>query len=331
MVASNIADVAFAIQSAKGTPASVSAYRAYLHGGDQPHPNRVNADFEETTGSRIRSDRFVSTMDVAGAPVLYAMPLSLGALLYGVLGGKAVSGGGDPYTHTFTNAATLPYFTFWRMLANGLYEEFDDCVITHLNIHGEYGLPLTVTPTIMGLTPSYQTSAEATAAIEKTNRFMHRDASAALLFEGSATPTRCTRMFDLDIDNGATVYGGDSLTPCDVTTGLLTATLAYETLLSDFALYNRLQYASATPADSAAVTDTVLELAGSPAGIDWKWTRVAASRTLEVLLPRVLVEPFVDQPDIAGGPLVRTVTLTAVQPASGSAVTAKVLNAQASY
>lgn len=328
MVASNIADISWAIQGAKGTAASVSAYRAWLAGGDQPHANRTKEDFEETTGSRMRSDSYTSTLDVMGAPELFAMPLSLGSLLYGVLGGKTVTGSSDPYTHTFTNAATVPYFTFWRMLANGLYERFVDCVISHLTITGEYGKPLRVTPTIMGLSPSSLAAAEATAAVEKTDRLMHRDATSAYLIEGAAY--RSLRSFTVDIDNGAQVVGGDSLTPYDVAIGLLTAQAQFDALVSDFALFNRLQYGSATPSDGTAATDVVLELAGSPAGIDWTWTRTA-NRSLELLIPRMQVEPFVDQPSTGGDPLVRTVTLTAKQPAAGSAITAKVKNSQATY
>lgn len=329
MVASNIADIAWAIQTAKGTPATSSTNRAWLAGGDQPHSNRVKADFEETTGNRMRYDSFTSTVDVMGSPELFVMPLSIGSLLYGVLGAKSVTGAADPYTHTFVPANTLPYFTFWRMLANGHFETFTDCVISHLKIHGEYGQPLRVTPTIMGLAPSYLTAAEATAAVEKTNRFMHRDASAAYLIEGVAY--RCLRSFDLDIDNGAQIIGADSLTPCDVSVGLLSAQATFDALVEDFSLWKRLEYAASAPSNAALVTDAVLELVGSPAGIDWTWTRVAVTRTLEILIPRVQVAPFDDQPSTRGDPLVRSVMLTAVQPAAGASVTAKVKNSLPSY
>jgi hypothetical protein len=327
MVASNIADVAFAIQSAKGSPASASTNRLWLAGGTQPHSNSVNEDFEETSGIRMLSDSYVSSVGVEGAPEFFVMPESIAPLLYGVLGAQAISGASDPYTHTLTPGASLPYFTFWRMLANGLFEKMSDCIITALAIHGESGKPLRVTPTIMGLAPTFLTAAEATVAVEKTNRFMHYDASAAYKVEGTAVS--CVRSFDLTIDNGSEVIPGDSLEACDVSVGRLTVSAATTQLVSDFALWNRLHYGGASPSNAAVHTQTVLELAGSPAGLDWLWTRVAASRTLEILVPRVQVEPFDDEPDVSGNPMVRTVTYTAKQPASGAAITAVIKNAKA--
>ena len=331
-IPSNIADLAWAIQSAKGSAVADGSdvFRAYLAGGEQPHGEQVREDFEETTGGRMLSDSYVSQASVTGAPEFFVMPKSIGSLLYGVLGAKAVSGAGDPYTHTFTWATTVPYFTFWRMLGNGLYEKLTDCIITHLKIHGESGKPLRVTPTIMGLTPTYLASSVAAASVEKTQRFMHYDGAGALKVEGTAVSH--IRSFDLDVDNGAAIVPGDSLTPNDVSIGRLTIEMATTQLVTDFTLWKRLMYASSTPSGGDPATSTPLELAGSPAGLAPKWTRVAASRTLEVLIPRVQVLPFADVPDVSGNPLVRQVTYRAFAPTDGSTpMTAKVLNSLASY
>jgi hypothetical protein len=326
-IPSNIADVSFAVQTAKGAAAAVGTNRLWMAGGSQPHSAEVKEDFEETSGQRMLSDSYISTVSVEGAPEFFVMPESIAPLLYGVLGAQSITGAADPWTHTFVPSASLPYFTFWRMLGNGLTEKMTDCIIASLVLHGESGKPLRVTPTIMGLTPTYLTPAEATAPIEKTNRFMHWDASQAYKVEGS--PVACIRSFDLTIDNGAELIPGDALVACDVSVGRLAVTASTTQLVTDFDLWKRLHYASLTPANGAAHTGTVLELAGSPPGLDWLWTRVAASRTLEILVPRVQVEPFDDEPDVAGTPLVRTVEYRAVQPASGAAITAIVKNSKA--
>lgn len=335
MVAANIANVAWAIQSSgKGTAASSSAFRCYMAGGDQPHSETVKEDFEETTGARMLSDAYISQVSAAGAPEFFLMPKMAGALLYGAMGSKAVTGSGDPYTHTFTHGTTLPYLTFWRMLANSLFEKFVDNKITHLKIHGESGKPIRITPTIMGLTPSFLSAAEATAAVEKTDRFLHYDGSGALLVEGTAVAS--IRSFDIDIDNGGALEPGDSLTPYDVSESRLEVVVATEQLVTDFALWNRLHYGASSPSNADTPTRTPLELAGSPAGLSWTWTRVASSpgpeRSLKVAIPRVQVDPFDDQPTTAAEPLRRTVTYRAYAPTDGSSpVTATLKNGVASY
>lgn len=329
-VPGNIADMPFALQSAKGSAASASQWRLWLAGGSAPHSVMTKEDFVETTGGRMLSDAYVSSAHVEGAPDLFLMPVSAVPLLYGVLGGKAVSGSGDPYTHTLTVASSVPYFTFWQMLGSGKFEKFTDCVITGLKIHGESGKPLVITPRIMGLSPSYLAAAEATASVEKTNRFLHYDGSAALKVEGTAVASM--RSFDIDIDNGAAMIPGDSLTPNDVSVGRLSIVVTATMLISDFDLWERLMYASSSPSGGDAVTKTPLELAGSPAGLSFTWTRVATTRILTCAIPRVQVDPFDDQPDVSGNPLVRTVTYRAYAPTDGSTpITATMKNATASY
>jgi Phage tail tube protein len=325
-VPSNIANVGWAWQSVKGTPAGASANRLWLSGGEQPHAETVKEDFEETTGLRMLQDAYISTAEGTGSPEHFVMPDSIGSLLYGVLGGQAITGAGDPWTHTLTPANTLPYGTVWRSIGQGLFERFTDCKLGHLKIHGESGKPLRVTPTWMGGTSAFLTAEEVTAAIEKTNRYMHYDASAALKVEGTAVAS--IRSFDIDIDNGAQTVPGDSLGPNDTSEGRFTIEVAVVMLVADFQLYNRIHYGSATPSNLAPHTTSPLELAGSPAGLEFTWTRVAASRTLKIAIPRVQVDPFSDQPAVDGNPLTRSLTYRAYQPAAGNSITGTVLNAK---
>lgn len=329
-VPGNIADMPFALQSAKGSAASASQWRLWLAGGSAPHSVMVKEDFEETTGARMLSDSYVSESHVEGEPDLFLMPVSAVPLIYGVLGAKAVSGASDPYTHTLTVATSVPYFTFWQSLGAGKFEKFKDCIITGLKIRGEANKPLIITPRIMGLTPSYLAAAETTVAVEKTNRFMHYDGSGALLVEGAAVAS--IRSFEIDIDNGAEMIPGDSLHPNDVSIGRLSIVCTATMLVADFDLWERLMYASSTPSGGDAVTKTPLELAGSPAGLSFTWTRVATTRILTAAIPRVQVDPFDDQPDVSGNPLVRTVTYRAYAPTDGSTpATFTMKNATASY
>src|SRR5689334_18174517 len=127
----SIHELAFAKQSAKGTPSTTAAFRIPLVGGTV-RPRRTVEILEETGTSRVRSQANVMQVGAEGNPEYAVRPAALGLLLYAVLGAKAVSGAGDPYTHTFTNAAEQPWLTFWRQLENLKYEKFVDCKVTQL-------------------------------------------------------------------------------------------------------------------------------------------------------------------------------------------------------
>lgn len=330
MVAGNIADMSFALQSAKGSAASAGQWRVYLAGGSMPHAQMTKEDFIETSGNRMLRDAYVSSVHVEGEPDIHMMPVSAFPLFYGVLGSKAVSGASDPYTHTATASTSLPYFTFWQMLGSAKFEKYTDVVVAGLKIRGESGKPIVITPRLMGLTPSYLSSAEATATVEKSNRFLHYDGSAALKVEGTAVAS--IRSFEIDIDNGAELIPGDSLTPNDVAVGRLSVTCTATMLISDFDLWERLMYASSSPTGGDTPTKTPLELAGSPAGLSFTWTRVATTRIATCLIPRVQVDPFDDQPNTDGNPLLRTVTYRAYAPTDDSTpITLTMKNATSSY
>ncbi|MEA2676395.1 MAG: Phage tail tube protein [Chloroflexota bacterium] len=328
MVAANRADIAFAIQSAKGTPATASKYRTFLTGGRQPGISQSMEDFAETTGSRMISDAYVSQAHVEGSPAIYAMPKMAAALLTAVLGGRTTTGAGDPYTHTIIPASTLPYVTFWRWLADLIFERSSDCKVTQLVIHGESGKPITLTATVQGLSPVYKTSQETSVAVEVAQRFMHYDGAAALKVEGTAVAH--IRSFDITINNNGQIIPGDSLTPYDVAETDLSVMVRTTQLVVDAATWKRIHYGSATPADLAVPSTTPVELAGSPAGVDFKWTRVAAApgpeRSMEILVPRLIAQPFDIEPAVGANPFVQEITYKAYQPASGASITAIVKN-----
>lgn len=335
MVAGNIADLSISLQAAKGTPAATGQFRTYLMGGGLG-PAREISDVEETSSSRLRSQAFVSQVSVEGEPQMAVRAKYIGALLYAAMGAKAVSGAADPWTHTFTLANTQPYLTLFRMLGGALFERFSDCKIASLTFESTAGGILAVTASIVGLTPASKTAAEVTVLPETTEPFLHMDAKSLFVFEGSVVSRISSST--LTIETGAEVSFGDAITGDAAEEGMYEVTLETEQTIADFALWNRFHYGSASPADNAVATPTVIEL-GAP-GISIKYAKrtstgveATPARSLEFTATRVQIADIAGQdPNTDGSPLTRSVTYKIYQPAAGgSGLTAILKNDQTAY
>ena len=152
------AELAFAIQPAKGTPAASSTERVFLAGGTSPAPQKALQADASVSSTRVAQGPVHDRIRVAGAPVVHVRPESIGALLYALLGAKAVAGSADPWTHTFTLGASVPYLTVWRYAAGVLNERLIDCRLASLTLRGRAGDPLEATIGILGGTSAYRTA-----------------------------------------------------------------------------------------------------------------------------------------------------------------------------
>lgn len=336
MVASNIGEVGVGIQSAKGVAAVTANARFMLTGGGIG-PQREIVDLEESTSARLRLGAYVARARAGGTPAAYARPDVLGVLLYGAMGSKTVTGAADPWTHVLTLAATLPYLTWWRNVGGLLFERFHDTKVGSLTLRSVEGAAMIAETELVGLTANAKAAALAAPAISVETPFVHYDAQGQLLVEGVAVAS--IRSSVVTINNGAAAVPGDSLGGYAVSEGLQTITIETMQLIEDVALWNRLHYGSAAPADNAPATRNVLELAGAPAGLGLKWTRrndagaaLAPARELEILAPRLQVKSIAGYDTGSGGdPLVATVTYQVYKPASGSGLTANLKNGVAAY
>lgn len=333
MPAGNIADLAIGLQAAKGTASVVSSVRTYLMDGGLA-PVKETADVEETSGGRLRNTAYVRSVRGEGSPKIAVRPDVIGMLLYGAMGAKAVTGAADPWTHTFTLAATQPYLTFWRQLS-GLFERFADCKITSLNFESTSGGILAATIGIVGLSPAWKSTVEPTGAAETTEPFLHMDGKGQFLVE--TVPVASISAARVNFATGASAIYGDSVTGDQVAEGMQEAIIEAEQTITNYAEWNRFHYGTATPADNAVPSPVIVELAGS--GIDFKWTKrtstgVAASpeRSLQFTATRVQILAVEGQDSNNDGtPIKRTVRYKVYSPASGSGLTAILKNGKATY
>lgn len=335
----NIADLAMAVQAAKGTASLVSSHRVYLTGGDQIAAVPNVADVEETTSSRLRNAAFLASVQVEGAPQIAVRPKWIGLGLWGAMGAKAVAGVADPWAHTFTLASVQPYLTFWAMQANLLFERFADCKITSLNLQSDSNGILQATMGVLGLTPASKTAPETTAAVEGITAadtpFTHMDGKGQFLVE--TVPVAAIRSARIRFGTGVETAPGDAVTPQDVVEGMQVVEYETEQTVQNFAEWNRFHYGTTTPADNAVHTPNVIELAGS--GLDWKWAKrdtagavATPERSLQFTATRVQIASVSRAAfNTDGTPLTRTVTYKIYQPASGSGLTAILKNGVAAY
>jgi hypothetical protein len=331
MVAGNIGSLGVAVQATKGTAAAAPAHRYTLTGGGLG-PNPEVSDLEESSATRLRVGSYMARTRAAGTPAAYARPNMLGILLYGAMGGKAVTGAADPYTPTFTLATVQPYLTFWRDLGDILFERFVDCKLSSLVLRSVEGQALIVEHGVVGLGAQSQTAIEASPALDAGDPFVHYDAQGQLLVEGVAVSS--IRSVIVTINTGAAAIPGDSLSGYAVSEGMLEITIETVQLIENAGLWNRLHYGTAAPADDAIQTRGVLELGGSPAGLDLKWTKrdnagvaAAPARELEILAPRVQVRSIGGfDVNTNGEPLTATVTYRVYRPAAGNGLTAILKN-----
>lgn len=333
MVAGNVADIAVGIQAAKGTPSVVSSQRTFLMDGGII-PVRETADVEETSGGRLRNTAFVRSVRGEGSPKFAARPGILGIALYGAMGAKAVTGASDPYTHTFTLALTQPYLTVWRSL-NGLFERFSDCKVTSLNLESTAGGVLAATWGLVALAPAWKSAIEPTGAAETTEPFLHMDGKGQFLIE--TVPIGGISAARLNFGTGASAQWGDSIVADQVSEGMIEAVIETEQTISNFAEWNRFHYGTTTPADNAAPTPGIIELAAS--GIDFKWSKrtttgadATPARSLQITATRLQILAIEGQDSNNNGdPIKRTVRYKVYSPASGSGLTAILKNGVTSY
>lgn len=322
----SVAEIALAIQTAKGSAAAASTFRFPVMAG-LPEDVRPTNTANEQRSTRMGGEPWSMTPYAAGGSTIAMRPRAIGALLYGVLGAKAVSGASDPWTHTLTLGSALPYLTVWRSFAGGLNERFVDARLSKLAIESRAGEVVKATFELLSGSPRYRTAQETTATLETTQHFEHVHGAAALLLENVAY--RSIDEWSLSIDSGLAIE--ETLAgPQAKLNGPAQILVTARVRPADAALWRRAVYGSASPANDAAAVSTPLELAGSPAGV--RFTLTAATgpeRSLRIDVPRVVLEPMPMQPDAQGGAVRNTLQMRAYP--TTTPITATLKNGVSAY
>jgi hypothetical protein len=309
----NQATFAWAKQTAKGTPNTTYAHRVPFAGGNIG-PNKNVDNLAETDANRDQGVSYVSSSGVEGSPELYVRDGNIHQLLEAVLGAKGTTGTTD-FTHTLTPANAIPYYTFYKELGGTLFEQYDDCMVSELNISADAGSPLSAPATILGRSATRLAAQPASiTSLDTANDAVYNYNDAAVTLAGSATAL--VSSFDLTISNNVSSQQTDNVVPYDVVPGIREVTLGFQLIFETLDEYNRFHYGSTSGTTQSPTLPTV--------AADFTFTK-GADNSIEFTLPSIAYEEFPVEPDPGGDPVVVDVTARA-QRSDDPVVTAVVKN-----
>lgn len=323
-------ELALAVQSARGTPATASTQRTYVVSADV-NPSFVLADNPEVRSGRAPGGPWQPVMALAADSILTVRPKVIGLLLYAALGAKSVAGASDPFTHTITlGSGVVPYLTAWRYFGEIENDRFSDVRIGKLVLSSSSGGTVRAVATLLGGGIAYRTAQETTVAVETADTFVHQHGSGALLVEGAAYSS--IREWTLTIDTGVALEQSLAGAVARMN-GLTKISLDITHIVPDAALWRRAIYGSSSPTNLAAPATTPLVLAGSPVGVQFMLTAATSpERSLKLAIPQVALGPVQGfAPEVRYGPVIARTHLLGYAPSAGAAITATLKNSQASY
>jgi hypothetical protein len=225
------------------------------------------------------------------------------------------------YVHTITAANSLPYFTFWRDIADTLYEQYLDCFVSTLTIRAGAGDPLTAVIGVNGLQSTRLAVDPSTSpAIALQSGYVYNYNDATVTLAGGATAL--VSSFEMTIENNVSRQQTDAFVPYDVQAGQRQVSLSFDLIFESLAEYNKFHYGGAS---GTAVSPTIYTTSA-----DFQFDN-GANNQVKFTLPTIAYEEFPVEPNTGGDPIVASVRAVAQRPASGSIVTALVKNQVALY
>lgn len=318
-ISSRIGTIAFAKQSAKGSPAASPAIRLMLNGAPSLAPVKERGRFAMTDSGRDQGPGFTSGMRVEGDIPVYLHPEAMASLLYYALGANADSGSTPNYTHTLTPAADLPFVTIWRQVGGVIFERFDDCKVNALRIEGQAGQPYTSTLSVLGISSTKLVSDPVLAALT-SQPYIYPESGALLKID---TVDYRISAWQLAIDNGISGFQADAYTFADIDPGGRTVSASFQTR------FTGLTDAPANYAGFYYDAGTTLSPVVGTHALDFKMER-NANTSVQLQVPQVTYAAVPVQPDPGGAPIGLEIACEVEKPSGSPILTAVVKDQTAS-
>lgn len=313
----------FQKQTAKGTaavPSLANAYKVPFSGGGIG-PLRQVDQLAETDASRDQGVSFVRSGGLSGSPECYARDPHVGALLFYAMGADVATGTTPNYVHTLTPSNSIPYVTFWRDIGDTLWEQYQDCFVSDLTFKCGAGDPMTVVTTVMGLSSTRLTTDPSTsAAIPLANGYVYNYNDATVTLAGGATAL--VGSFEMAISNNVTTQQTDDFVPYDVVVGQRQVTMAFDLIFETLTEYNKFHYGSPTGTTQNRTLYTT--------SADFQFDN-GANNQIKFTVPNLAYTAFPVDANVAGTPVVASITAVAQRPSSGAIATVVVRNQVATY
>lgn len=332
MPASNVFRLGLALQATKGTPAAAPDYWVDVTSSDiGPAPETEQRS--ETGLGRDPGETYIRVLGAGGSASVILRPQTAPLFFYGALGAKSTTadpnGGGAgvpgaPYNHVLTPANDQPYFTMWRELGDMIYEQFVDCKITGCNVEWAAGGDVTASLTVVGLSFTRLTSSPAGGTYDNGAPF--RVPGVVYTIEGAVDNS--LTQGNVNIEAGQTAIQTVNITNSYLEPGQRNITLGWEQVASDVDRYAKTYYGGPTGTNPA---ETVYEGAVLFEFGEMAPASGSSGPGLSLDIPRTGFTETTANPDPGGDPLRYPVAGQAFRPASGSIITATVVNGVSGY
>jgi hypothetical protein len=294
-ISARLGNIAFGIQSVKGTPAASPTVKAFFAGAPSLQPYITDDRYNLTDGVRDPGDPYVSQIGVKGQVPLYAHPDLMALLWHLTLGANADAGAGDPWTHTATPANALPYFTIWRSVGGVIFEKYTDCKINSMTIDGQAGKPLQVTLDIVGITSTFLAS-EVVANPDTLAPFLYMHGAGALKVDTVAYPIH---VLNVQVNNNLNPFQADGFGIDNIDEQAREITGSY-TIRFSGAIAQPLDYRAYFYGSDGGTAQTT---GFSTHALDFKFTHTIANRDMDLLIPVAKWADVPVQPDPGGNTL----------------------------
>lgn len=318
-ISSKKGTISFAVQTAKGTPATVPTVKFALAGDPTLGPTKTRARYNMTDTGPDNGPAYTSLLAVEGGLTVFAHPDGM-AFLAAAISGNAMDSGATPnYSHVSKPGDDMLWLTAWREVGGVIVEQFEDVKLSSLQIEGQAGQALTVALEVVGCKSKWlTTSAAAIAAVARlsSNGYIYPEAQGLITIDGVA---KRIHQISFGINRNASGYQSDGYGYDDVDPGAREVTLSFSTRFQSGAIgtaeYAEFYYGSTGPTDKAAMSPVVNSKAFS---ITFQRD---ADTSFEIDLPRVEFAAVPVNPGVSGDPIEVQVACEVERPAGGDIYT----------
>lgn len=270
-------------QDSKGDPATTMQKQLPLiEGGLSPKSESAMRRFLDGKrfGKRVH---FKKQTMVGGEITLLATPEALAFVESCIHTNDAVTGSSVPYTHALDSSADdSNWLTFVQRIGVPgsdavLRDQFTDCRIVGYTIEGSAGSddPVTIQATIIGLAVETAQSADPVPSDDpddESEPYVWTDIAGSVEVDGDTF--RNVSQLSVSVSTAEEIYFSDDITGYDIVSGEPSIDFAATFLVDSdgLALWNKVQYGTATPAEGDGISKE--ELTGA---LSWNWSYGASS------------------------------------------------------